>query len=114
MFNVECGMLDVQNIEHSTLNTQRRTSESKRTVAPMVRRLASAMSLLVFAVCLIAGIEADNPLSTTLSRALVAMAGTMVVALIVGAMGQKMLDEHVAAQRAKAAAGAGDAGSSAV
>jgi len=75
----------------------------------MVRRLASAMSLLVFAVCLIAGIEADNPLATTLSRALVAMAGTMVVALIVGAMGKKMLDEHVAAQRAKAASAAGTA-----
>ena len=74
----------------------------------MVRRLASAMSLLVFAVCLIAGMEADNPMATTLSRALVAMAGTMVVALIVGAMGQKMLDEHVAAQRAKAAAAAGE------
>src|SRR4051794_40589871 len=74
----------------------------------MVRRMASAMSLLVFAVCLVAGIEADNPLATTLSRALVAMAGTMVMALIVGAMGQKMLDEHVASQRAKAVAAAGE------
>src|SRR3954464_11450767 len=70
----------------------------------MVKRLAGAMSLLAFAVCLVAGIEADNPPAGILSKALVAMAGTFVVALVVGAMGQKMLDEHLAAEQKKAAA----------
>lgn len=70
----------------------------------MVKRLAGAMSLLAFAVCLVAGIEADNPPATILSKALVAMAGTFVVGLVVGAMAQKMLDEHLAAEQKKAAA----------
>src|SRR6476646_3994246 len=63
------------------------------------RRIAAAMSLIAFAVCLVAGIEADNPLGTILARSLVAMAGTLVVGLVVGAMAQKMLDEHLAATR---------------
>jgi len=63
------------------------------------RRIAAAMSLIAFAVCLVAGIEADNPLGTILARSLVAMAGTLVVGLVVGAMAQKMLDEHLATTR---------------
>ena len=62
----------------------------------MSRRIAAAMSLIAFAVCLVAGIEADNPLGTILARSLVAMAGTLVIGLVVGAMAQKMLDEHLA------------------
>jgi putative Mn2+ efflux pump MntP len=63
------------------------------------RRIAAAMSLIAFAVCLVAGIEADNPLGTILARSLVAMAGTLVIGLVVGAMAQKMLDEHLATTR---------------
>ena len=66
----------------------------------MPRRIAAAMSLIAFAVCLVAGIEADNPLGTILARSLVAMAGTLVVGLVVGAMAQKMLDEHLATRQA--------------
>ena len=66
----------------------------------MSRRIAAAMSLIAFAVCLVAGIEADNPLGTILARSLVAMAGTLVVGLVVGAMAQKMLDEHLATRQA--------------
>ena len=62
----------------------------------MPRRLAASLSLLVFAICLIAGIDSGNTLSTVLSRALVAMAGTLVVSMVIGAMGQRMLDENVA------------------
>src|SRR3954469_17396864 len=76
----------------------------------MVKRLAGAMSLLAFAVCLVAGIEADNAPATILSKALVAMAGTFVVGSIVGAMAQKMLDEHLAAEQKKTAAAAEAAG----
>ena len=69
----------------------------------MSRRLAVATSLLAFALCLMAGIAAGNTLSTTLSRALVAMVGTLVVGLAVGAMGQRMLEENVKTVKAKLA-----------
>src|SRR5215210_4463534 len=71
---------------------------------PMSRRLAAATSLVAFALCLMAGIAAENTLSTTLSRALVAMVGTLVVGLVVGSMGQRMLEENVKTVKAKLAA----------
>ncbi len=62
----------------------------------MPQRLASVMALLAFAVCLISGeFEAGNPFSTTVERALTAMAVTFGVALIIGLMGQKMIEENV-------------------
>src|SRR4051794_30485566 len=79
----------------------------------MVKRLAGALSLLAFAVCVVAGIEADNTAAVILSKALAAMAGTFVVGLIVGAMAQKMLDEHLAAEQKKTAAQAAAAGTAA-
>jgi len=59
-------------------------------------RLAASLSLLVFAICLIAGLESGNGISTILGRALFAMAGTLVISLIVGTMAQRMLDENLA------------------
>ena len=84
----------------------------------MTRRIAASLSLLVFAIFLIAGMQASNPLATVLSRALVAMAGTMVISLAIGAMAQRMIDENlvkkeqeirerVAAEAAEAAASSG-------
>ena len=67
----------------------------------MPRRIAATMSLLAFAVCLIAGVAAENTISTTLSRALVAMFATLAVGLVVGTMGQKMLEENARAQLKK-------------
>jgi NhaP-type Na+/H+ or K+/H+ antiporter len=67
----------------------------------MSKRFAAAMSLVVFAVCLVVGIQAENSFGTTIQRALLAMAGTMVVGLIVGGMAQKMLDENIGAQEQK-------------
>ena len=62
----------------------------------MTKRIAAIASLIAFAVCLIAGgFEANNPFTTTVSRALAAMAATWVVGMIVGAMAQKMLDENL-------------------
>ena len=63
----------------------------------MARRMAGAMSMIVFAVCLLAGLSAGNPPATILYKALVAMIGTLVVGLLVGVMGQKMLDENIKA-----------------
>ena len=68
----------------------------------MPQRLAASMALLVFAVCLIiGGIQTDNPFATTVTRALLAMAGTFVIGLIVGAMGQKMIDENMKTAKQK-------------
>ena len=66
----------------------------------MPRRLAASISLLVFAICLIAGIEAGNTLATVLGRSLLAMGGTLVVSLVVGAMAQRMLDENLSQKEA--------------
>lgn len=60
------------------------------------------MALLAFAVCLLVGaVQADNPFSTTVARALAAMAGTFVVGLVVGLMGQKMIEENLNAAKQK-------------
>lgn len=62
----------------------------------MQRRLAGSMAILAFAICLlIGGWQADNTFTTTVCRALVAMAGTFIIGLILGAVAQKMLDENL-------------------
>lgn len=61
----------------------------------MVSRIAAAMSMLVFALCVAAGTAAGNPFGTIVQRALLAMLATLVIGLIVGAMAQKMLDENL-------------------
>ena len=61
----------------------------------MTRRLSASLCLLAFAVCLIAGIQAGNPLATVLERALAAMAGTLVVSMVVGTMAERMVDENL-------------------
>ena len=75
----------------------------------MARRTAGILALLAFAVCLVAGLDAGNSTATVLSNALLAMAGTFVIGLVVGAMAQKMLEENVAAESAKAEAAPGGA-----
>jgi hypothetical protein len=62
----------------------------------MPTRLAAILALLVFAVCLIVGgLETGNTFTTTVARALAAMGGTFVLGLMMGAMGQKMIEENV-------------------
>ena len=62
----------------------------------MPHRLAATLALLSFAACLyVGGVHAGNPFGTTVQRALLAMAGTYVIGLIVGAMGQKMIEENI-------------------
>jgi Na+/H+-dicarboxylate symporter len=65
----------------------------------MPQRLAAAISLVVFAMCvLIGGFQADNTFGTTVSRALVAMIATFIIALVVGYMAQCMLEENLKQQ----------------
>jgi hypothetical protein len=62
----------------------------------MPTRLAAILALLVFAICLVVGgLEAGNTFTTTVARALAAMGGTFLLGLMMGAMGQKMIDENL-------------------
>jgi len=68
----------------------------------MIQRIAGAVSLIAFAVCLlVGGMEADNPFYITVTRALEAMAGTLLVGLVIGAMAKAMLDENLTMEREK-------------
>ncbi len=62
----------------------------------MVQRLAATLALIVFAVCLIVGgLETGNSFTSAVWRALVAMFWTYVIGLVLGAMGQRMLNENL-------------------
>jgi len=62
----------------------------------MPQRLAGAISLLVFAMCLlIGGFQAENTFGTAVGRALVAMSVTFAVALVVGHMAKRMIEENL-------------------
>ena len=67
----------------------------------MTRRLAGVCSLTVFAACLVMGMQAHNSFTTTVGRALLAMAVTFAVGLLLGAMARKMLDENLRTQEEK-------------
>ena len=74
----------------------------------MARKIAAALSLVVFAVCLTAGLGAGNSFSGVLSKALLGMAATFVVGMVVGAIAQKVIDENLAAEAGKLAAAEAD------
>lgn len=61
----------------------------------MTQRIAGALALVAFAVCLCSGATANNPFGTVVARALLAMLVTLVIGLLVGSMAQKMLDENL-------------------
>jgi NhaP-type Na+/H+ or K+/H+ antiporter len=65
------------------------------------KRLAGVCALVVFAFSLMLGIRADNTFSTTVTRALAAMAGTFAIGLVLGLVAQKMLDENLRAEERK-------------
>ncbi|HEY7115914.1 MAG TPA: hypothetical protein VH475_04985 [Tepidisphaeraceae bacterium] len=61
----------------------------------MPNRMAGVLSMVVFAFCLVLGIQAGNTFSTIVSRALAGMAGTYVIGLVLGSVAQRMLDENL-------------------
>ena len=68
----------------------------------MPKKLASTLALLAFAACLVAGgVHAGNPFTTTIQRALLAMACTYVIGLVIGSMAEKMIEENVKAAQKK-------------
>jgi hypothetical protein len=64
----------------------------------MTRRIAASMALVAFVVCILVGLQADNTFSTIVGKALLAMATTFILGLVIGTMAQKMLDENLAAR----------------
>ncbi len=62
----------------------------------MTHRIAATLALVAFTVCILVGLQAGNTFSTIVSKALVALAVTFGVGLVLGAMAQKMLDENLA------------------
>ncbi|HUB24574.1 MAG TPA: hypothetical protein VL992_04020 [Tepidisphaeraceae bacterium] len=68
----------------------------------MVQRVAICLALIAFAVCLlVGGLEADNPFTTTVERALAAMFSTLLIGMIIGKMGKAMVDENLRMEREK-------------
>ena len=68
----------------------------------MIRKIAVAMGLLVFSLCLaMGGLQADNSFTTTVQRALTAMAVTLVIGLVIGTMAKKMIDENLKSEEEK-------------
>jgi NhaP-type Na+/H+ or K+/H+ antiporter len=66
----------------------------------MPRRMAGVLALIAFAVCLVVGgLQTGNTFTTTVTRALVAMAGTFVIGLVIGGIGQRMLEENLDGRR---------------
>lgn len=65
------------------------------------RRIAAATSLVAFSLSLIVGLQAGNTFSTTVVRALAAMACTFLVGLLLGAMAERMLEENAVATEKK-------------
>jgi flagellar biosynthesis protein FliR len=68
----------------------------------MVQRIAAALALIAFAVCLlIGGLEAGNPFTTTVWRALLAMGATLLVGMVLGTMAQAMINENLKMEQEK-------------
>jgi uncharacterized membrane protein YfcA len=61
----------------------------------MPKRLAAAVSLVIFFVCLLGGAQVGNSFGTTVGRALLAMVVTLVIGLIVGTMLESAIDENL-------------------
>lgn len=60
----------------------------------MVRTTGACLALLAFSVAILAGISADNPVTTTLSRALWALAAFYLLGTLLGYVAQRVIDEH--------------------
>ena len=67
----------------------------------MTKRLSAVMALIVFTFCLVVGSRTGNPFSTTVGRAVVALFATLVLGMIVGTMGEKMLEENLKSHEEK-------------
>lgn len=62
----------------------------------MSHKIAAIFALTAFSLCLlVGGIQVDNPFTTTIWRALLAMGGTFIVGLILGAVAQMIIDENL-------------------
>lgn len=68
---------------------------SKGVLSITSRVIASCFALVSFASALFVGAAAGNPLDTILIRALFVMVGCYAVGLIIGAVAQHTIDQHI-------------------
>lgn len=59
------------------------------------RLIATSFALTAFAAAVLAGIVADNPASTVLWRALLAMVGCYVAGALIGAIASRALEDQI-------------------
>ena len=57
--------------------------------------IASSLALIAFAAAVVAGLIVDNPATTIISRALIAMVLCYIAGAAIGAVAQRALEEHV-------------------
>lgn len=67
----------------------------------MATRIAAILALCAFSLTLVLGLEAQNSFITTVWRALLAMAGTLFIGLVLGYIFQKMMEENLASLEKK-------------
>jgi hypothetical protein len=67
----------------------------------MATRIAAILALCAFSLTLVLGLEAQNSFITTVWRALLAMAGTLLIGLVLGYIFQKMMEENLASLEKK-------------
>lgn len=60
----------------------------------MIRTTGACLGLLGFSVTIIAGLSVDNPATTTLSRALWALAAFYLLGSLLGYVAHRVIDEH--------------------
>lgn len=71
------------------------------TLTTTTRLIATCFALAAFSVAIIAGLAADNPGTTVLTTAIICMIGCQLIGLVVGAVAQRAIDEHLSRYRAK-------------
>lgn len=69
--------------------------------------IAAVLGLAAFAIAVVAGMGAGNDASTVLARALGFMVLCYLIGLAVGHIGERTVEEHLAAYRSKTALSAG-------
>ncbi|MBI1369533.1 MAG: hypothetical protein GC162_12875 [Planctomycetes bacterium] len=62
---------------------------------------ASSLALIGFAIAIVTGLAVDNPATTTLMRAIGAMIVCYIVGTILGAIGERAINEHLSQYKKK-------------
>ena len=67
----------------------------------LARYAGASLALFAFAIVIVAGLWARNPVTTTLSRSLFALFAFFLIGFVLGAAAQMVIDEHRARANAE-------------